>query len=83
AFNATNTMRLTRGRWLDLFSDNNARIEVVYLEPPLDTILVQNRSRGEPVPEQVITKLAAKCEPPTWPECHTLLVSDMSNNGTR
>ena len=40
-------------------------------------------ARGEPlaasalpVPEQVVRKLAAKCEPPTWMECHRLLASE-------
>ena len=34
AFNATNTVRQTRERWIDLFADYAARVEVVYLEPP-------------------------------------------------
>lgn len=73
-FNATNTMRLTRGRWLDLFADYNARIEIVYLEPALDTLLRQNKARNKSVPEAVIRSLAEKCEPPTWTECHSLLI---------
>jgi len=32
AFNAINTMKLTRTRWIDLFADYNARIEIVYVE---------------------------------------------------
>lgn len=76
AFNATNTMRQTRGRWLDLFADYNARIEIVYLEPPMESVLRQNKSRSSSVPEQVIRKLADKCEPPTWLECHTLTMKD-------
>ncbi|ODA33833.1 AAA family ATPase [Planctopirus hydrillae] len=74
AFNATNTMRQTRGRWLDLFSDYNARIEIVYLEPAFDTLLRQNKARSKPVPEPVIRRLAEKCEPPTWMECHGLIM---------
>ena len=27
-------------------------------------------------PEPVIRKLADKCEPPTWIECHNLVISD-------
>ncbi|MBX3443199.1 MAG: AAA family ATPase [Planctomyces sp.] len=76
AFNATNTMRQTRGRWLDLFADYNACIEIVYLEPTFEALLRQNRSRGTPVPEPVIRRLAEKCEPPTWIECHKLVISD-------
>ncbi len=74
AFNATNTMRQTRSRWLDLFADYNARIEIVYLEPAFDTLLRQNKARSKSVPEPVIRRLAEKCEPPTWMECHRLIL---------
>lgn len=76
AFNATNTMRQTRGRWLDLFANYNARIEIVYLEPAVDTLFRQNKARSKSVPKPVIRKLAEKCEPPTWIECHSLVISD-------
>ena len=76
AFNATNILKQTRGRWIDLFADYNARIELVYVEPPFDRLLQQNRSRDNPVPEQVIRKLAAKCEPPTWLEGHGLTLDE-------
>jgi predicted kinase len=69
-------MRQTRGRWLELFADYRARIEIVYLEPPFETLLRQNKMRGEAVPEGVIRRLADKCEPPTWLECHQLLISE-------
>lgn len=73
-FNATNTMRTTRDRWLRLFADYNARIQIVYLEPPIQKILDQNKRRQAAVPESVILRLADKCEPPTWLECHDLLL---------
>jgi predicted kinase len=73
-------MRQTRGRWLDLFADYNARIEVVYLEPPFENLLRQNRSRSKSVPEPVIRRLAEKSEPPTWIECHSLVISDGSGD---
>jgi predicted kinase len=76
AFNATNILKQTRQRWIDLFVDYNARIELVYLEPPFDRLLRQNKNRQNPVPEQVVRKLASKCEPPTWTECHALLLVD-------
>jgi predicted kinase len=74
AFNATNLLRATRQRWIQLFADYQARIEIVYLEPPLETIFGQNKRRDRHVPERVIRNLASKCEPPTWAECHQLLV---------
>lgn len=70
AFNATNILRQTRSRWTGLFRDYDARIELVYIEPPMRTILKQNRDRPNPVPDSVIHKLAAKVEPPTWLEGH-------------
>ena len=73
AFNATNITRQMRNRWIDLFTDYGARIEVAYLEPPLATILVQNRRRTNPVPEKVILRLLEKLEPPAATECHSLV----------
>lgn len=76
AFNATNIVKQTRQRWVDLFADYNARIELVYVEPSFNQLLQQNRNRSKAVPEQVITKLASKTEPPTWTEAHSLILSD-------
>jgi putative nucleotidyltransferase with HDIG domain len=76
AFNATNAMRQTRGRWLDLFADYGARIEIVYVEPSFDRLLRQNKGRQHSVPETVVRKLAEKCEPPTWMECHDLTITE-------
>lgn len=71
-FNATNTMRQTRKRWIDLFADYDARVEVVYVEPPLPMFLHRNACRSTPVPTQVIQQLVHKLEPPTWAEAHFL-----------
>jgi predicted kinase len=74
AFNATSLFRQTRERWIDLFADYGARIEITYVEPPLQTMLRHNKERGRTVPESVILHLAAKCEPPTWAEAHHLVL---------
>ena len=76
AFSATNLMRETRKRWIDLFADYHARIEIVYIEPPFSTILNQNKRRERSVPDDVIRSLAEKSEPPTWTEAHELIVSE-------
>lgn len=73
AFNATNLIRQTRQRWIELFADYGARIEIVYVEPALSAVLAQNRRREKPVPENVILQLAGKCEPPTLAEAHGLV----------
>jgi putative nucleotidyltransferase with HDIG domain len=72
AFNATNTTRQTRQRWIDLFADYGAQIEIVYIEPPVELILARNKQRANPVPEKVILRLLEKLEPPTITECHSL-----------
>ncbi len=70
AFNATNLTAPMRGRWIDLFAAYGARVEIVYLEPPLDTLLRQNRDRGAAVPESVMNRLLEKLEVPTAAEAH-------------
>lgn len=83
AFNATNVTRQTRQRWINLFHDYGARIEIVYLEPALATTLERNRRREQPVPTQVILHLADRLEPPTATECHGLtLIGDTSDPGS-
>lgn len=71
-FNATNTVKQTRSKWIDLFADYGAQIKIVYVEPAIEKLLEQNRSRTQSVPESVVLKLAEKCEPPTWLESHQL-----------
>ena len=63
-----------RQRWIELFADYGARIEVVYLEPAVSSILEQNKRRTNPVPEKVILRLLEKLEPPTVTECHSLTI---------
>ncbi len=72
-FNATNTMSLTRARWLKLFEQYDARIRIVYLEPAWTLLLKQNRDRKCQVPEEVVQRLADKLQPPTSLECHELV----------
>lgn len=72
AFNATNLLRQTRAKWLDLFYDYRAKIELVYLEPAWGQLQNQNRSRVHSVPANVVQKLAQKVEPPNWLEGHRL-----------
>jgi putative nucleotidyltransferase with HDIG domain len=74
AFNATNITRQMRKRWVDLFTDYRARVEIVYVEPPTRTILAQNKQRTSPVPEKVILRLLEKLEPPTVTEGHSLII---------
>jgi predicted kinase len=72
AFNATNLSAQIRRRWIDLFASYNARIEIIYIEPPLAVILRQNREREACVPESVIARLLEKLEVPTLAEAHAV-----------
>jgi putative nucleotidyltransferase with HDIG domain len=76
ALNATNITRQMRQRWIGLFADYQARIEMVYLEPPLATLFTQNKRRLHPVPEKVILRLIDRLEPPTVTECHHLILQE-------
>jgi predicted kinase len=75
-FNATNILKRTRRPWIDLFAAYKARIELVYIEPTLDHLFQRNKRRRNSVPEQVIRRLATKCEPPTWADSHGLIVTE-------
>lgn len=79
AFNATNIIRQTRKRWIDLFVGYGARVELVYLEPPLPVILARNSRRPRPVPTRVIERMAERLEPATRTEAHSL--SMMADHG--
>ncbi len=72
AFNATNLTSMLRKRWIDLFLSYHARVEIVYLEPSLATILRQNKAREAAVPESVIHRLLPKIEVPTLAEAHAV-----------
>ena len=77
AFNATSITAQLRKRWIDLFADYGARVDIVYLEPPLSTLLKQNRERNASVPESVIRHLQGKVEVPMMAEAHSVkLVAD-------
>ncbi|TDU81527.1 putative nucleotidyltransferase with HDIG domain [Prosthecobacter fusiformis] len=70
AFNATNITAQMRQRWVDLFADYEARVEMIYVEPPMATILRQNKERTDAIPESVIHRLLSKIEVPTLAEAH-------------
>jgi predicted kinase len=82
AFNTTNLLRQTRRAWIDLFAGYDARIEIVYIEPPLRVILSRNARRTNPVPDRVILRLAEKLEPPTLVEAHRCTVTDGAESET-
>jgi predicted kinase len=72
AFNATNLTAQLRKLWIDLFARYEARVEIVYLEPPFDAVIKQNRERDRRVPERVIYRLRDRAEPPLPGEGHVV-----------
>ncbi|MFG1610431.1 AAA family ATPase [Actinoplanes sp. NPDC049265] len=73
-WNATNISRQHRELCIGLGAPYHARVEVVALEVPRDTVRRQNASRPAPVPEPVIDRLVGKWESPDVTEAHTVTV---------
>jgi predicted kinase len=70
AWNATNLSRQLRGGLIRLFAGYGARVRIVYLEVPEETLRAQNRNRAAVVPEQVIERLLDRWEVPDRTEAH-------------
>ena len=71
-WNVTAVARDLRGQLIELFASYGARIRVGYVEPPLETLLSQNRHREHPVPEGVIFKMLQRLREPDLTDAHTL-----------
>ncbi len=69
-WNATNVTRMMRQQLVELFLSYNARIRIIYLDAPFDTILQRNRNRQNSIPDHVIYKLLNKLEVPDITEAH-------------
>ena len=70
AWNATNITRLLRRQLIDFFAGYGARVRIVYVDAPLDVLLLRNRARPDPVPEKVIARMLEKFELPDLTEVH-------------
>lgn len=73
-FNATNIHKDIRNRWITLFRQYRYNISIHYKERPLDVILVANKKREHPVPEEIIIEKVKKIDIPTDLECHNLIL---------
>ena len=71
-WNATNLSRQLRGGLVRLFAGYGARVRVVYLEVPEETLRSQNRNRAAVVPEQVLARLLDRWEVPDQTEAHAV-----------
>lgn len=71
-YNATNITKDMRDKWISLFLSYNARVRIVYLEVPYDTLKKQNMDREYPIHEDVIESLLQKLEIPSYDEAHEI-----------
>jgi len=71
-WNATNLSRQRRGPILDMASAYGARIRIVYVEVPKETLHAQNRAREAVVPSAVIRRMTERWEIPTLTEAHEI-----------
>lgn len=69
-WNATNISYQLRSSLISVFASYRARIRIVYLEVPWQTLLQQNAQRTSPVPEVVVEQLFDRLEVPTPVEAH-------------
>lgn len=72
-WNATNLQKERRGKLIDLFATYKARTEIVYLEVPLQQLLIQNTQRAAVVPENVLMSMIKKWEVPTLDEAQNVV----------
>ena len=63
-WNATSLSHLLRSSQIELFESYGASVKTIYLETKLDTLLERNKKRQAYVPENVISKMLSKIEPP-------------------
>ncbi|MBU2663644.1 AAA family ATPase [Actinoplanes bogorensis] len=71
-WNATNISRQHRDLCIGLGAAYHARVEIVALEVPPQTLLRQNGGRPAPVPPAVIHRLIGKWESPDVTEAHAV-----------
>ncbi|MFO0606197.1 MAG: AAA family ATPase [Polyangiales bacterium] len=71
-WNATNLTRQRRAELVSLFADYGARVRLVYVEVPYDTLRRQNRERERErrVPERVLSGMIDRWEAPVASEAH-------------
>ena len=71
-WNATNLSSSMRKPLIDMFTDYDARIKIIYLEVPYNKLVEQNKNREFPIPEKVLDKMISKWEIPQLWEAHSV-----------
>ena len=57
-----------RQSWVKLGHDYGYEVQAVFFDVPLEICLARNRGRPRQVPEDILTKMSKKLEPPTYDE---------------
>jgi predicted kinase len=65
---ATHLTRAERKPYIEIAQQHSAQIEAVYFNVPLEVCIERNKTRTRQVPEDVLTKMSAKLQPPTHEE---------------
>lgn len=82
-WNATNISRQLRELSINLFAAYNARVRIVYVEVPENSLYTQNRERESAIPAEVIRKLLARWEVPDLTEAHRVDWVEASPNSAQ
>jgi predicted kinase len=69
-WNATNLSRQRRGPIIDMAASYGARVRVVYVDVPMETLQAHNRARENVVPWPAIRRMTERWEVPTLVEAH-------------
>ena len=64
-WNATNQSREIRGQLFNLFTDDQARVRIIYVEASMSKLHRQNKDRAEAVPGAAISRMMDRWEVPT------------------
>lgn len=72
-WNATNITAQMRLQLIELFESYGGKVTIIYVEVPYKTLVTQNNSREEVVPQAVIDKMVDKLEPPTRDEAYNVV----------
>ena len=64
-WNATNQSREIRGQLFNLFTDDQARVRIIYVEASMSKLHRQNKDRAEGVPGAAISRMMDRWEVPT------------------
>lgn len=71
-FNATNTIKENRARWIRLFRQYGYSITIHYIEKSIEKTLMYNRNRECRLPDEILLEKFSKLDVPTKLECHRL-----------